>query len=300
MSLLSSSPRLEFALAVVAFAFWGVISRSIHLPAPMMLTIICAAGAITCACAGKGPIKWSIDAVVVGLILSGDLLLLILAFQRVDFATVVALHNAGPLLVVMLAPRLTGDSFKLKSLLLAAIGVAAVAVICGVKFGRLSASESNGVVLALLSAGTLAANILTQRRLMKSGMSYRSAVLQYNIVLTIVYAALSFFSEDVRSYAVSFARPAIGEIVLAVIAGIVTQGFAMMFFNSAARRLTSETMARLSLLGPALTVMTGIVFYAERPGFAQMAAMLVIFGVSVVPVSMDEVAATPSDEHSEF
>jgi drug/metabolite transporter (DMT)-like permease len=288
-------------LAIAAFAFWGVISRATHLPAPVLLTIVCVTGAITCACAERARIKWSVGAAFVGLILSADLFLLILAFQKVDFATVVALHNAGALFVIVLAPRLASDAFRPKALGLAAIGVAAVAVICGVKLVRYSPEELKGVGLALLSAGTLAANILAQRRLMKTGISHRSAVLQYNIVLTAVYAAISLLSIRTGLH-VDLRWPNSGkDVILAAAAGVITQGFAMMFFNSAARRLASETMARLSLIGPAITVGTGFLFYSQRPSWIQILALLVILAVSQVQLSPEPSArdAFVVDDRSE-
>jgi drug/metabolite transporter (DMT)-like permease len=289
-----SSARLEFVVATSAFAFWGVIARSIDLPTPVMLAIISGAGAFTCACAGAERTQWSMGAVVVGLILSADLLLLMLAFQRVDFATVVALHYAGPILVVMLAPSLTGDTFRPKSLVLAAVGFVAVAVICGLKFEHPSPSEIAGVILALLSAITLAANILAQRWLMKSGVSYRGAVLQYNVVLTVVYAAIALFWRETSLHSFVSWRRVLAETAVAAIAGIVTQGFAMMLFNSAARRLDSETMARLSLLGPALTVATGAFFYSERPSAVQIFALLTILVVSLPSPPVDATEAAKS------
>jgi drug/metabolite transporter (DMT)-like permease len=81
------------------------------------------------------------------------------------------------------------------------------------------------------------------------------------------------------------------DVALAAVAGVVTQGFAMMFFNSAARRLASETMARLSLLGPAITVMTGFLFYSQRPSWIQIVALLAILAVSQVQLS-------PADERT--
>src|SRR3546814_11752894 len=84
----------------------------------------------------KEPLKWHPHAIVVGTILAADLLLLILAYRRIDFATAVALHNAGPILVIMLAPVIAGDPFRLRSMLLAVAGCMAVAVVCGAKISR--------------------------------------------------------------------------------------------------------------------------------------------------------------------
>jgi drug/metabolite transporter (DMT)-like permease len=284
------SPRLRFILAIAAFACWGIIARGIHLPMPVMLTVICAAGAATCLGAGGWNLKWNSGALVVGLILSADLLLLMLAFRRIDFATVVALHNAGPLLVIVFARRLTGDPFRPKALLLATIGIAAVAVICGFRPRAMSLSETYGLILALLSAGTFAANTLTQRRLMKTGYSYRDAVLQYNIVLTAVYAAISIFSDERFLRDAVFGYGVWCELGLAAIAGALTQGVAMMFFNSAAQQLSSDTMARLSLLGPGLTVATGALLYSEWPSAIQVVALATILVVSLVPISVQETA----------
>jgi hypothetical protein len=64
----------------------------------------------------------------------------------------------------------------------------------------------------------------------------------------------------------------------------------MMFFNSAAQQLSSDTMARLSLLGPGLTVATGALLYSEWPSAIQVAALATILVVSLVPISVQETA----------
>jgi drug/metabolite transporter (DMT)-like permease len=276
-------PRLEFIASIAIFAFWGVIARYFQLPLPVLLAIICGAGAATCLLLRRGPIRWRRGAVLVGLILTLDLLLLFLAYRRIDFATAVALHNAGPILVIVLAPWITGDRFNAGSLGLACIGFVAVAVLCGVKLEDASESTIAGVTFALLSAGTLAAAMLVQRRLMKRGDDYRSTVLQYNVVLTVAYVLLAVawpYLVEPRAYVGLRLDPL--EIAGAVLAGVLTQGVAMLWFNSAARSLNSEAMARLSLLGPPFTVVIGALLYAEQPTMIQLLALATILVVSYV------------------
>lgn len=294
-----SASRLEFILSMAIFAFWGVIARYFQLPLPVLLAIICAAGTVTCLVAIRGsgrrnPIAWSPAAVLVGVILTLDLMLLFLAYRRIDFATAVALHNAGPVLVIVLAPWITGDRFRPGGLVLACIGFAAVAVLCGVKLTDASARTVAGVTFALLSAGTLAAAMLTQRKLMKRGDDYRSTVLQYNVTLTAAYVVLAIawpYLVEPGAYVNLRFEPL--EVAGAVVAGILTQGVAMLLFNSAARRLTSEAMARLSLLGPPFTVVTGALFYAEQPTMIQVLALGTILAVSYVARPEEAETAPP-------
>ncbi|HWK73078.1 MAG TPA: DMT family transporter, partial [Povalibacter sp.] len=231
----------------------------------------------------RGPIRWTFGAALVGAILTLDLLLLFLAFRRIDFATAVALHNAGPILVIIFAPWITGDQFRPGGLVLACIGFAAVAVLCGVKLAAASTATLAGVTYALLSAGTLAASMLVQRHLMKRGDDFRGTVLQYNITLTAACVLLAIawpYTMDGAAYVDLDVKPF--EIAGAALAGVITQGLAMLLFNSAARRLSSEAMARLSLLGPMFTVIIGALLYAEHPTTLQLVALGTIMAVSYV------------------
>lgn len=278
-----NEPRLQFTLSIAIFAFWGVVARYFQLPPPLLLAIIGAAGAVTCLLYHRGPLRWTGGAALVGAILTLDLLLLFLAFRRIDFATAVALHNAGPILVIILAPWITGDRFRPGGLALACIGFAAVAVLCGARLTNVSATTLAGVTFALLSAGTLAASMLVQRHLMKRGDDYRGAVLQYNVTLTAACALLAIvwpYITEPGVYADLTIQPL--EIAGAALAGAITQGLAMLLFNSAARQLSSESMARLSLLGPMFTVAIGVLLYAERPTAIQLIALGTIMAVSYV------------------
>lgn len=278
-----NEPRLQFIASIAIFAFWGVIARYFQLPPPLLLAIIGAAGTVTCLIYYRGPIRWTAGAALVGVILTVDLLLLFLAFRRIDFATAIALHYAGPLLVIILAPWITGDRFRPTGLVLACIGFVAVAVLCGAKLEDASAATLAGVTFALLSAGTLAASMLVQRHLMKRGDDYRDTVLQYNMTLTAACVLLAIvwpYAMDRTAYVDLSIEPL--EIAGAALAGAITQGLAMLLFNSAARRLTSEAMARLSLLGPMFTVAIGALLYAERPTAMQLVALGTIMAVSYV------------------
>jgi drug/metabolite transporter (DMT)-like permease len=278
-----NEPRLQFITSIAIFAFWGVIARYFQLPPPLLLAIIGASGTVTCLLNYRAPIRWTGGAALVGAILTLDLLLLFLAFRRIDFATAVALHNAGPILVIILAPWITGDRFRPGGLILACIGFSAVAVLCGARLADASTATVAGMTFALLSAGTLAASMLVQRHLMKRGDDYRGTVLQYNVTLTAACVLLAIvwpYAVDHAAYVDLNVEPL--EIAGAALAGVITQGLAMLLFNSAARQLSSEAMARLSLLGPMFTVALGALLYAERPTVIQLAALCTIMAVSYV------------------
>lgn len=272
----------QFVLSISIFAGWGIVARSIDLPPPLLLAIICGAGAATCAAMKKKPLKWHPNAIIVGTILAADLLLLILAYRRIDFATAVALHNAGPILVIILAPLIAGDPFRLRSLLLAIAGCMAVAVVCGAKIGEGGAQTLSGVGFAMMSAVTLALSMLVQRRLMKQGEDVVNTVLQYNIVLCFWYIVAMIAWQTIE-YNSGFSSWSINlnDIISAIFAGIMTQGGAMLLFNSASRQLNSDIMARLSLLGPVITIILGIVFYYETPNIIQVMGIAVILATSL-------------------
>ncbi len=285
-------PFVQIILAWLILAFWGVLAREVATPLPILLFFVCVGGLVTCVIFLKSPITWTVTSFWVALVLVIDLLLLFAAFQILPFAITIALHYVGPVLVVLLAPVFLGERVGFSALVAALTGFAAAAALVGVEMGFALPRDPAGIKtltglgLALLSAVTLAANIMLQRLNMRAGARAAGMVFQYNLYMTIISALLipfwiGAFSGGDPTY---FHIPARTALML-VAAGAATQGAAMLLFNSAARALDSQTIARMSFLEVAFVAMLGAVLYNERLGAEQWACIALIVAMSIAAKS---------------
>jgi drug/metabolite transporter (DMT)-like permease len=270
---------VQILTAWFIYAFLGVIARGIPLPLPVLLFTMALGGAVLCLIVRPGKITWQPDALVIAVILLADLICLFMAFQRISFVTVIALHYAGPILVTLLAPIILKEKFNPKSFICACIGLIAVAVICRFEIiESYTAKTISGIGFAVLSAVTLALNIVFQRKLMKATVNFRASVLQYNFWIMIgsaVIFGIFFLPYQNFIQAITWHR-----FELAFMAGLLTMGLASLLFNSAARSIDADIIARMAFTEIAWVTLLGFLIYQERPTFAQLAAVSAIFGMS--------------------
>jgi drug/metabolite transporter (DMT)-like permease len=276
-----SRSYFQLLVAWLVFAFNGVIARSIDVPLPLLLAIMSAAGAFTCLILRPGKIEWSGNAFLVALILIFDGLFVFLAFQRISFATTIALHYAGPILVTLLAPYVVNEKFRPRSLIYAIGGFIAVGVLCNLEIRHASGRGIDGIIFACLSAITLALNILYQRKFMKQTANYKAAVLQYDVLMTIGYGLLAaLWPLAIDSAVYRNWHPDLAALLYTVGAGAIMAGVAMLLFNSAARFVPSDIIARMAFTEVAWVVLLGAAIYHEIPSLLQFAAIAAIFVMS--------------------
>lgn len=263
------------------FAFWGVIARSISIPLPLLLLIICIGGTIFSSFFITRPFNFSYVAVVVAAILVMDLLFLFLAFQRISFATTIAIHYAGPIIVSLLAPVILGEHFSMRGLFMAVIGFIAVIILCNVELKTPNGPDSiYGILFAIASAFTLAGNIIYQRMYMIKQPAYGNAVAQYNMFMIIGYAFLIYLWPYVSGENVFPLRPGSTMFLFfGIVAGLLTQGLAMIMFNSAIRYVDSQTVSRMAFSEVAMTILLGSAIYNEKISHIQIIAIVSIIFV---------------------
>ncbi len=217
-----------------------------------------------------------------------DLLFLFFALRRISFATTIAIHYSGPIIVSVLAPPILGERFSPRGLLFAIIGAIAVFGLCKVALHGPNDSQAwYGIIFAIASAFTLAGNIIFQRLYMTQQSSFGNAVFQYNLYMAIGYLLLVFMwpatGHDINF---SLKGAMTQQLILGFVAGLLTQGLAMILFNSAIRYLDSQTVSRMAFLEVVFTILLGALIYNETVSPMQISSIAVI--VVVVYLSQRE------------
>ena len=272
-------------LSWLLFASWGLVSREINLPLPILLLIIAFSGFfITLFIKPFGFISWNKTAFIISMFLVFDLLFLFIGFRYVNFATVITLHYFAPIIVIIVSQIIVKEKTNTKDILLSIVGLTGVIVIF---FHELSLTHENtahliGLIASLMSSLTLAGNILYQRKYMKKQKNYVLAVRQYNFYMFVLYALVllplwyifNSTTLDVTTFTAS-------NILKGVVAGIIIQGIAMIMFNSSARFIKAKTIAIMSYSEIIWVILLGYICYQEKLYFLQVFGMFLILLVAI-------------------
>lgn len=276
--------HLQLQLAWLIFALWGVIAREIPLPLPLSLALVCFSGGMVALMFVRRPLRYSRHTVAVAGILVLDLLFLLAGFQRVPFATVIALHYTGPIFVMALSPLVLGEPFRIANLTLSVLGCLAVV---GLVWSELSVGVQveamTGLACAALSGLTLAGNIMYQRRCMLDLGEPGNAVFAYNLWMLggflVMLAPWCLGMAACRFASVSV--PLWESVLWALGAGVLSHGVAMLLFNTAIKRLPSQAVGLMSFSEIGWVTAIGWAWYGEAVRLEQGVCILIITALVV-------------------
>ena len=253
------------------------------MPIPILLIIITISAFITLSVFQKSiSITFNKISLIVSIILVFDLLLLVYSFKYVNFATVIGLHYFGPIIVTIASPIILKEQIKFNDILFSIIGFIGVIILIihELSFDFTSNNHKIGVIAALLSAFTLAGNVLYQRLNMKTRENYINAVKEYNFKMLIIYLFIILplwiifdidnFSNNLTISLTTF------NLLLAIVAGIVIQGIAMILFNSSIRFISASDVAKMSYTEVMWVILLGGIIYKENLYLLQTLGIILI------------------------
>lgn len=273
---------LAILLSWFLFAFWGVVSRSFDLAIPVLVLLVAISGfLLTLVVSQSKFVLWNSSAFVVSIFLVFDLCLLLIAFRYAQFATVITLHYLGPVLILFLSPYVVNEKPKYADFVLVILGFLGVVILFS---HEMQVSNDNtrviGLTAALLSALTLAGNVLFQRRYMKKQDDYVMAVRQYNLYMCIesllILIPLYLILVPDQSLSDIFQSLSLVKVVNVLIAGAIIQGGAMLLFNASARFIPAKTLAKLSYSEVIWVSLFGLLLYEEQLQLFQLIGMTII------------------------
>jgi len=219
------------------------------------------------------------------------------AERRIDAGTAALLVQIGPIIVALLATLVLGERTTRWLLIGLTVGFAGVVVI-----GRASSSGGDGdlvgVLLGVVAAVTFAVGVITQKKLLTSGMTALEMTFWFYVVGMVV--CLPWTGELVGVTAAASAS----DIVWVVWLGVFPSAIAFVTWAYALSHSNAGTFALSTFLVPFITTLIAWLLLDEvPPGMAFVGGGLCIAGVLITrrtprtpPATATEPCAEPVEE----
>jgi len=270
----------------ILFSLLGIISRNIHFPFFVTLSIMSFFGFFISFVfyyyVNKNIIslfKFDIHSFFVSIIFVFDLTFLFVAFKYVNFSTVIILHYFAPVLVILFNNR----KIEKIDLFITSIGFLGIFFIFQDNL-NINTFDSNyylGILFSFLSSFTLAGNIIYQHKYVnKLNNNYVIAVIKYNFYMFLIFSFFLFFIK----YDISIIINNINDLYYSILAGIFIQGIAMLLFNYSIQFININNIAKISYSEILFVTFFGFLFYDEVINFLQFIGLMLIVLVNILGV----------------
>ncbi|MCW2753602.1 MAG: multidrug transporter [Marmoricola sp.] len=194
--------------------------------------------------------------------------------QKIDAATAAMVVQVGPILIALLAALFLGERLTSWLLLGMAIAFAGVVVIGSALRGN-GGSDLNGVLLALLAAGTYAIGVVCQKVLLRrlSGLEVTCYACWIGVVVCLPW---------VGDLGRVFAHDSAGTLALIVYLGLFPTALAFSTWAFALRYTDAGKQSLTTFLVPAIaTLMAWLLLDEVPPALAFVGGALCVVGVLV-------------------
>lgn len=196
------------------------------------------------------------------------------AFHYTSVATATLCYYLAPIIVILAAPVVLKESWKMKNVLCAVVALVGMILVSGVTEAGFSGhSERKGIALGLLAA-VLYASVILMNKKISEVPAYDKTIFQ----LSMASAALLpyvLLTEDWTAVTISPTTA-----VLLLIVGIVHTGIAYWLYFRSIGKLPSHTVALLSYVDPVLAIFLSVILLKEPMGIASMIGSVLILGAA--------------------
>lgn len=206
---------------------------------------------------------------IAGVVLGGNWVFLFEAYQYSSVGIATLIHYSAPALVFILSPIVLKEkltSQKVIGIMATIIGMLIINGINGSGQGI-----SLGIIYGIISA-SLYACIMILNKFIEDLSGLETTFIQL-FIAGIVMAVYTFVT--MRS---SFIIPRGSDLIMVVIVGVVHTGIACYLYFSSMRELPGQTIAIMSYIDPASTLIFSAIFLQERLTLFQVFGALLILG----------------------
>lgn len=206
---------------------------------------------------------------IAGVVLGGNWMFLFEAYQYSSVGIATLIHYSAPALVFILSPIVLKEkltSQKVIGIMATIIGMLIINGINGSGQGI-----SLGIIYGIISA-SLYACIMILNKFIEDLSGLETTFIQL-FIAGIVMAVYTFVT--MRS---SFIIPRGSDLIMVVIVGVVHTGIACYLYFSSMRELPGQTIAIMSYIDPASTLIFSAIFLQERLTLFQVFGALLILG----------------------
>ncbi len=205
-----------------------------------------------------------------GAVLGANWVALFEAFRLLNVSLATLIYYVGPMLVLLFSPLLFGE--KLRGAKLAAVAVVAAGLVCisgSIVFGE---PRVGGLLAAILSALFYASLIVLNKRIVHTGGMQTAALeLDAAFVVVLLYVMLT----------TGLPRPTRADLPYLALLGLVNTGLAYGLYFSGLQRLPAQSVALISYLDPASTLLYSALFLRETLTPLQLLGAVGIIGGAV-------------------
>jgi drug/metabolite transporter (DMT)-like permease len=206
-----------------------------------------------------------------GIALGLNWVALFTAYRLLNVSLATLIYYAGPMLVMLLSPRIFRE--KLTQIKIAAIAIVAAGLFCisgSIAAGRLSIA---GLVTAIGSALLYAALIVFNKRIKNtSGMQTAALELDVAFVIVLLYVLLT----------TGISLPLASDIPYLLVIGLMNTGLAYLLYFTGLQRLPAQSVALLSYVDPVSALLFSALLLNESMTVLQIAGAVLIIGGAII------------------
>lgn len=193
------------------------------------------------------------------------------AYRLLNVSLATLIYYAGPMLVLLLSPRLFGE--KLTGFKIAAIAIVAAGLICisgSIAAGGLSLT---GLLTAAASALFYAALIIFNKRIVRTGGMQTAAIeLDIAFFVVLVYSLLT----------AGLPHPLRSDIPWLLVIGLLNTGLAYLLYFSGLQKLPGQSVALISYVDPVSALVFSALLLHESMSTLQIIGAILIIGGAVL------------------
>ena len=189
------------------------------------------------------------------------------AYRLLNVSLATLIYYAGPMLVLLLSPRLFGEKLtKMKILALAVVAVGLVFITGSIAAGGLSIP---GMMIAAVSAFFYAALIVFNKRIHKtSGLHTATIEVDIAFVVVLIFVFLT----------VGLPHPVPSDIPWLLLIGLVNTGLAYVLYFSGLQKLPGQSVALISYIDPVSALVFSALILHESMTVLQIIGAVFIIG----------------------
>lgn len=271
-------PELNLLVAMLIFGSIGIFVKNINLPSTAIVlwrTIIGSTFLALVFLLTKQPINLQgikdnlALLIAAGIVLGGGWALLFEAFRLTTVSIAILLHYCAPVVVFILSPILFQEKMTVHKVIGIIAAILGMVIINATGVG--GTGFSSGVVCALASA-VLHASLMILNKFLKGLSGLESTFFQLIIAMLVMAIYTGITTGRVLHI------PTGHDVILVGTVGILHTGIACYIYFSSMQKLPGQTIAIMSYIDPASTLIFSAIFLQERLTILQIVGALLILG----------------------
>ncbi len=281
----NNSAKIHVILSMVIYGTIGIFVRDIPLPSAavsMLRGMIGAPFLLLMLLVKKSRISWKgmkengVRLCLLGTMLGVNWIFLFESYRYTSIAVATLCYYLAPIFIVAVSPFVFREKMTRKKGFCIVVALIGMIFVSGVpENGLPSVAEIKGILLGIAAAIFYAAIVVNNKKL-RNISAYDRTIAQL-AVSALVLLPYNLTSGNLENLSFSPAT-----VVVLAIVGIVHTGVSYSLYFGAMDKLTSQTLAILSYIDPAVAILLSACVLREPMGISEMVGAVLILGSAAV------------------